>query len=84
MPLIMASSIAVILNKYIGSDIQSVVVGFVMPYVPGIAITNAARDTFNADYMSGAARLLDALVQAIDVALGVYVGLYIGHLFLMI
>ena len=78
-----ASFTAVILNKYIGSNIQTVVVGYIMPYVPGIAITNAARDTLNADYMSGAARLLDALVQAIDVALGVYIGLYIGHLFLM-
>lgn len=77
---IMTSFLAVLLNKYLGSNIQSVVVGFIMPYVPGIVITNAARDTFNADYMSGAARLLDAMVQAIDIALGVYVGLFLGNL----
>ena len=53
-----------------------------MPYVPGIAITNAARDTFNADYMSGAARMLDAVVQAIAVALGVFIGLYISNFLL--
>lgn len=70
---------ASLLSKLINSEVQSVVVGFIMPYVPGIAITNAARDTFNADYMSGAARLLDALVQALAVALGVFVGLYIGN-----
>lgn len=79
--LVMIVSLAAsLLSKLIGSHVQSVVVGFIMPYVPGIAITNAARDTFNADYMSGAARLLDALVQAFAVALGVFVGLYIGNL----
>lgn len=70
---------ASLLSKLINSDVQSVVVGFIMPYVPGIAITNAVRDTFNADYMSGAARLLDALVQALAVALGVFVGLYMSN-----
>ena len=79
--LVMIVSLAAsLLSKLIGSHVQSVVVGFIMPYVPGIAITNAARDTFNAEYMSGAARLLDALVQAFAVALGVFVGLYIGNL----
>jgi len=76
------SFIASVLSNLIYSDVQSVIVGFIMPYVPGIAITNAARDTFNADYMSGAARLLDALVQALAVALGVFVGLYISNFLL--
>lgn len=74
------SIIASLLSKLINSDVQAVVVGFIMPYVPGIAITNAARDTFNADYMSGAARLLDALVQALAVALGVFIGLYMSNI----
>lgn len=73
---------ASLLSKLINSDVQSVVVGFIMPYVPGIAITNAARDTFNADYMSGAARILDALVQALAVALGAFIGLYVSNLLL--
>lgn len=79
---ILLSFAASLMNKLINSDIQNVVVGFIMPYVPGIAITNAARDTFNADYMSGAARMLDAVVQAIAVALGVFIGLYISNFLL--
>lgn len=81
--MLVVSFVAVFLNTIIKSDIQSVVVGFIMPYVPGIAITNAARDTFNTDYMSGAARLLDALVQAFSVAIGVYVGLFLGQIILL-
>ena len=73
---------ASLLSKLINSDVQSVVVGFIMPYVPGIAITNAARDTFNAEYMSVAARLLDAIIQALAVALGVFVGLYMSNILL--
>lgn len=76
------SFVASLLSNLINSNVQSVVVGLIMPYVPGLAITNAARDTFNADYMSGAARLLDALVQALSVALGVFVGLYISNFLL--
>lgn len=77
--MLVSSFIAASLSKLINTNVQSVVAGFIMPYVPGIAITNAARDTFNADYMSGAARLLDALVQAFAVALGVFVGLYMSN-----
>jgi len=73
------SIIASLLSKFINSDVQAVIVGFIMPYVPGVTITNAARDTLNADYMSGAARLLAAFVQAFSVALGVFVGLYISN-----
>lgn len=79
---IFASFVASLLTKLINSDLQAVIVGVIMPYVPGVAITNAARDTFNADYVSGAARLLDALVQALSVALGAFVGLYISNFLL--
>lgn len=81
MIIMIVSFIASLTSKLIDINVQAVVVGFIMPYVPGIAITNAARDTFNADYMSGAARLLDALVQAFAVALGVFVGLSLNNLF---
>ena len=80
--MMVSSFVASLLSGVMNSNVQSVVAGFIMPYVPGIAITNAARDTFNADYMSGAARLLDALVQALAVALGVFVGLYMSNLLL--
>ena len=76
------SLIASVLSKIMNSNLQIVVIGIIMPYLPGVAITNAARDTFNADYMSGCARLLDAIVQAFVVALAVFVGLYISNFLL--
>lgn len=71
--------ISEVLNRVIGSSIENVIIGVMMPYVPGIAITNAARDSLSSDYMSGAARLLNAFIQAFAVALGVFVGMSVGH-----
>lgn len=80
--IIILSIAASALNKIISSDTHSVIIGVIMPYVPGIAITNAARDTFSADYMSGVARLFDALIQAFAVAIGVYIGLFVSNIIL--
>ena len=49
----------------------------IMPTLPGTAITNAIRDTFRGDYNSGAARMLEAFVIALSVAIGVALGLVI-------
>lgn len=74
--------ISEIFNRLIGSNVDAVIIGVMMPYVPGVAITNAARDALNADYMSGAGRLLDALLQAFAVAIGVFVGMFVSNFIL--
>lgn len=74
--------ISCLFNKIINSNVESVIIGVMMPFVPGVAITNAARDAFSADYMSASARLLDAIIQALSVAIGVLVGIFISNLIL--
>lgn len=54
------------------------IIGCIMPAVPGIAITNAIRDTFRGDYNSGVARMAEAVVIALSVAIGVALGLTIS------
>lgn len=49
--------------------------GSITPLVPGVAITNAIRDTFQGDYMSGGARAIEAFVAATAISVGVGVGL---------
>jgi len=46
-----------------------------MPLVPGVAITNAVYDTLHGDYISGAARMLEAFVTAAAIAIGVGLGM---------
>lgn len=52
-----------------------VIVSAMMPIVPGVAITNAIRDTMYGDYLSGCARILEAFLKAAMIALGVGVGM---------
>lgn len=41
-------------------DLNVIIIASIMPLVPGVAITNAVYDTLHGDYISGAARMLEA------------------------
>lgn len=56
-------------------NMDIVIVSAIMPIVPGVAITNAIRDTLQGDYLSGCARILEAFLKAASIALGVGVGM---------
>lgn len=72
--------LAVALKKYAFSDmkIEVVIVSSMMPIVPGVAITNAIRDTLQGDYLSGGARILEAFLVAASIAVGVGLGMMGG------
>ena len=54
---------------------EIVIIGSIMPLVPGIPITNAVRDTLQGDYNSGTARAVEAFVISLGIALGVGAGM---------
>ncbi len=56
---------------------DAIIIACIMPLVPGVAITNAIRDTLNGDYVSGAARAVEAFIKALAIALGVGISLMI-------
>lgn len=59
-------------------DIEPIIAGSIMPMLPGVALTNAFRDTLQGDYVSGTARLVEAFVIAASLAVGIGAGLAIG------
>lgn len=61
-------------------DVDIVIVSAIMPIVPGVAITNAIRDTLQGDYVSGCARILEAFLKAASIAVGIGVGMAIFNL----
>ncbi len=64
-------------------DNNIVIISAIMPLVPGVAVTNAVRDTLQGDYISGGARILEAFLKATAVALGVGAGMALtGALYL--
>ncbi len=48
-----------------------VIIGGIMPLLPGVSLTTAIRDLFGGDYLSGAIRLTDALLTSMCIAIGV-------------
>ncbi|HJD04128.1 MAG: threonine/serine exporter family protein [Mediterraneibacter sp.] len=56
-------------------NMDTVIISGIMPLVPGVAITNAIRDTLRGDYISGGARALEAFVTAAAVAIGAGAGI---------
>ena len=56
-------------------NMDTVIISGIMPLVPGVAITNAIRDTLRGDYISGGARVLEAFVTAASVAIGIGAGI---------
>lgn len=61
------------------SEIENMVISSIMLLVPGLAITNAIRDTVAGDYLSGVARSCEAILVAIAIAAGIGIVL---HLFM--
>ena len=58
---------------------DKVIIGDIMPLVPGIALTTSIRDFFNGDYLSGAIHMIDAILTAFCIAVGVGTVITIYH-----
>lgn len=54
-----------------GTDMDILIISSIMLLVPGLAITNAIRDTVAGDYLSGVARGIEAFLVAIAIAVGI-------------
>lgn len=46
------SGVLLVYTLGLGEYLDPIIIGALMPLVPGIAITNAVRDTLNGDYLS--------------------------------
>jgi len=54
-----------------GESLSNVIIGAIMPLIPGVPFVNGVRDLANSDYISGITRLTDAMLGFICIALGV-------------
>lgn len=61
-------------------DANSIVIGALMPLVPGVAITNSFRDLIEGHLLSGIGRLIDAAITAGAIGAGVAIVMSIGQL----
>ena len=55
----------------LGSHLSNMIIGAIIPLIPGVAFTNGIRDMANEDYLAGTTRLLDAMLSFFCISLGV-------------
>jgi len=61
------------LPVHVSSD--KLIIGSIMPLIPGLAFVNAIRDIANSDFLSGTIRIIDSLLVFVYIAIGVGFGL---------
>ena len=54
-------------------DADIVIIGAIMPFVPGVALTNAVREIMAGNFISGQGRIIEALLTAASVGLGIVI-----------
>ncbi len=77
----LATIIAILSIKIgIGINLDKIIIGSIMLLVPGIAITNAIRDTIAGDLLAGISRATEAFLIACGIAVGsgIIMGLWIS------
>ncbi len=65
-----------------GENMDKIIIGSIMCLVPGVAITNAMRDTMSGDFTAGLSRGMEAVFSALAIAFGV--GLVLNFYFRMV
>ena len=67
------------LKVHLGNHLENIISGAIMPMIPGVAFTNGIRDMADGDYISGAVRMLDAILRFVCIAIGVGVAFSVYH-----
>ena len=74
----LAAVIALLLNLVFGpGNVSMTIVSTLMPFLPGLALTNAIRDSMRGDLLSSGARLGQALTRAVVLAGGAGAALWL-------
>lgn len=64
-----------------GDNLGNMIVGSLIPLIPGVTFTNGIRDIAGEDYLAGVTRLLDALLVFLAITVGAcFVFFFTGHL----
>lgn len=59
-------------------DVDAVIIGSIMPLVPGVALTNAVRDLMAGDLIAGQSKMTEAILTATCIAIGIGIPLSFG------
>ncbi len=72
---ILAIGLAAMGETILPTSYDTIIIGAIMPLVPGVSMTNAIRDSLSGELVSGIAKLAETLIVATGIAIGVGVAL---------
>lgn len=71
---VLVTALCIIFHRIgFGHSLGNMIIGSIIPLIPGVPFVNGIRDVVNEDYIAGATRLLDALLVFFCIAAGVSV-----------
>ena len=71
---LLATALCIVFYRLgLGSSLSNVIIGAIMPLIPGVPFVNGVRDLADSDYIAGITRLTDAMLGFFCIALGVSV-----------
>ena len=81
---ILAGFCAMLFYRTFGVDVESnhyslATIGCIMPLLPGVTMTNGIRDVLEGNFISGSAKMMEALLTAVSTACGMAIPLSIFH-----
>lgn len=69
--------LAVIFVKmHLANNINDIIIGAIMPLVPGVPLTNAARDLVSGNLISGPTRGIEAILTAVSIGSAIVIVLH--------
>ena len=69
---ILATTLSVLFMRIgLGEHLGNMIIGSLIPLIPGVPFTNGIRDLANEDYIAGSTRMIDALTVFFCIAAGV-------------
>lgn len=69
------------LSQFMPINYNTIIIGCIMPLVPGVALVNAFRDVFGGDYLAATGRFLDCFITSSAIAIGVVFALNVYNYF---
>ncbi|HEX3016283.1 MAG TPA: threonine/serine exporter family protein [Caproicibacter sp.] len=70
---------SILFSRGFAISTDKVIIGAIIPLVPGVSFTTSVREFFNGDYLSGSIHLIDALLIAACIAIGVGASMQCYH-----
>lgn len=70
-------TLVIMMFNHIGicDNYEKIIIGVIMPLVPGYAITNGTKDIMYGDHIAGGAMMIEAMLLSVFIAAGVAIGL---------